>query len=116
MKNRNWMLIALFLSTGMLLIAQENRGNSWAALGYQMDLTSVGEDSGWNMGHGLKVLVRGGILPINDNIGFGVLGSFKFSFLKEMDWISPDTGNVTRIADAILYLTSGLCLDLACMV
>jgi len=110
MRKRIWMSITVLLIMGTVVYAQENLGNSWAAFGYQMTLTNIDEGAEWDMGHGLKVLARYSMLSINDNIGFGILFSGRFSFLKETDWISPDTGNVNRITDADYILDFGAML------
>jgi len=110
MKKRIGMLIAVLLLMGTVIHAQENIGNGWAAFGYQMSLTNIGEGAEWDVGHGLKVLARYSMLSINDNIGFGILFSGRFSFLKETDWISPDTGKVIKITNADYILDFGAML------
>lgn len=95
MKKIIWMSIVLFLFMGTFAFAQ-----SWAAFGYQMNLTNVGDGADWKTGHGLKILCRFSMLPINENIGFGFLFSGRFSFPKEADWVNPETGDLNKITDA----------------
>lgn len=113
MKKRIGLFISLFLIMSTILLAQENRSRGWAALGYQMDLKNVGENADWNVGHGLKVLARCSMLPLSENIGLGLLFSCRFSFLKETDWISPDTGIVNKITDADFILDFGAMLGVS---
>jgi len=81
---------------------------TWIGLGYQMNLINIDDSSDWDMGHGFKLLARHSFLQVNDNIGFGILFSGKLSFLKEMNWISPETGIVIKIKDANFITDSGL--------
>lgn len=100
MKNRIWILFALLINTSMILFSQGNSGNSWVAIGYQMNLTNIEKDDNWTKDHGFKFLSRFSMLSLYDNIGFGILFSGRLSFPKETYWVSPDTGNVNRITNA----------------
>jgi len=103
MKNRFWILIALFLSTGMLLSAQGFKISGSGGLGYQLNMTKISKDTDWNMAHGIRFLARVGFVPIGDDKSFGIIFSGYITFPGETNWVNPDTKKATKITDASMY-------------
>jgi len=101
------LVIVLILPIGNLVFAQEGNSNGLGSLhggfGYQMNLTKFDVNSDFIMSHGLKFLACYNMLSVNDDIGLGLLFTGRFSFPKEIDWISPDTGNVNKINSNYIY-------------
>jgi len=100
MKKKYLVLIVLLLFTKTIIFTQEESSLGKIGLGYQMVLVENSESNDWVVGHSFKLIVRGYLFDLNENIGFGPLFSVRFSFLNELDWIDPYNGEVKKITNA----------------